>query len=422
VGSDPANATALAGRRGEAAIHKPGDLPGITRPPGEAPCACSRCTPNSAQRTAQSVGALSLYTTEQDWEKLVGTLEDTIRAIRPLDQAAMAAAAAHQNILTKPQGSLGRLESLAIQMAGIQGAALPAIRHKAIITVAGDHGVAREGVSAYPPEVTPQMVLNFLRGGAAINVLARHVGARVVVLDAGVASDLPASPGLIVHKAGYGTASIAGGPAMTRQQAVACVEAGIATVTDEIARGLDIVGTGDMGIGNTTPSSAIVSAITRLPVSSVTGRGTGVDDVGLARKIGVIERALAVNQPEPADGLDVLAKVGGFEIGGIAGVILGAAANQVAVVIDGFISGAAALIAAAIAPASVPYMIAGHLSVEGGHAHALKHLGLSPVLDLDMRLGEGTGAALAIGIVEAATRIVSEMATFADAGVSGKGE
>jgi nicotinate-nucleotide--dimethylbenzimidazole phosphoribosyltransferase len=264
------------------------------------------------------------------------------------------------------------------------------------------------------------MVLNFVRGGAAINVLARHVGARVVVLDVGVAADLPASPGLVVRKIGYGTASIARGPAMTREQAVASLEAGIATVADEAARGLDIVGTGDMGIGNTTPSAAIVAAITALPAASVTGRGTGVDDVGLARKVAVVEQALAVNRPDPADGIDVLAKVGGFEIGGIAGVILGAAANRVAVVIDGFISGAAALIAAKIAPTCVPYMIAGHLSVEGGHAHALKHLGLRPVLDLEMRLGEGTGAVLAIGIVEGAIRIISDMATFADAGVSGK--
>jgi len=347
-------------------------------------------------------------------------LADTIRSISPLDGEAMAAVSARQSILTKPQGSLGRLEELSIQMAGIQRRPFPTVRHKAIITIAGDHGVAREGVSAYPAEVTPQMVLNFLRGGAAINVLARMVGARVVVVDLGVAVDIPPADGLVVRKIGYGTASIVRGPAMTREQAVASIEAGIEVVRAEARAGLDVVGTGDMGIGNTTPSAAIVAAVTGLPAATVTGRGTGVDDAGLSRKIAAVETALAVNRPDPNDGLDLLAKVGGFEIGGIAGVILGAAASGVAVVVDGFISAAGALVAAALTPQCVPYMIAGHRSVEIGHAHALAHLGLAPVVDLGMRLGEGTGAAIAIGIVESATRIVSEMATFADAGVSDK--
>ena len=347
-------------------------------------------------------------------------LESTVARIGPLDEAAMAAARARQDMLTKPRGSLGRLEELSIQMAGIQGRALPRVAHKAIVTMAGDHGVARDGVSAYPPEVTPQMVLNFLAGGAGINVLSQHVGARMVVVDVGVAADLPPHPRLVSRKVGYGTASLAAGPAMSREQAIQAVEVGIEVVEAEVAKGLDVVGTGDMGIGNTTPSSAIVAAITGAPVAAVTGRGTGLDDAGLARKVAVVERALAVNRPNPRDALDVLAKVGGFEIGGLAGVMIGAAANRVAVVVDGFISGAAALIAAGLAPAAVPYMIAGHLSVEGGHACALEHLRLRPVLDLQMRLGEGTGAALAISVVEAATKVLAEMATFTEAGVSDK--
>ena len=286
--------------------------------------------------------------------------------------------------------------------------------------MAGDHGVAREGVSAYPAEVTPQMVLNFLAGGAGINVLARHAGARVVVVDVGVAIDLPPHPQLVSKKVGYGTANLAVGPAMTREQAVQAIEVGIKVVEAEVARGLDIVGAGDMGIGNTTPSSAIVAAMTGAPVEKITGRGTGVDDAGLARKVAVIERALALNRPDPTDALDVLARVGGFEIAGLAGVMLGAAANRVAVVVDGFVSGAAALVAAGLSPAVVPYMVAGHRSVEGGHAYALAHLGLTPLLDLQMRLGEGTGAALGISLVEAATKVLAEMATFAEAGVSAK--
>ena len=350
----------------------------------------------------------------------MGILETTIGSIRPLDAGAMAAARARQDTLTKPVGSLGRLETIAVQLAGIQRRARPQIRAKAIITMAADHGVARDGVSAYPPEVTPQMVLNFLHGGAGINVLARQVGARVVVVDIGVAAELPAAPGLDSRKLALGTASIARGAAMTRAQAIAAIEVGIDIVTREHALGLDLVGTGDMGIGNTTPSSAIVAAVTGAAVPAVTGRGTGVDDATLHRKIKVIEQALAINNPNARDGLDVLAKVGGFEIGGIAGVILGAAAAGIPVVIDGFISGAGALIAALICPASRAYMLAGHRSVEGGHTIALNHLGLEPVLDLGMRLGEGTGAALAIGIIEAAARILDEMATFADAGVSEK--
>lgn len=349
-------------------------------------------------------------------------ISETIANIQPLDDDAMNAARARQDQLTKPQGALGRLEALSIQIAGITRNARPRFSQPAIITMAGDHGVARQGVSAYPAEVTPQMVLNFLRGGAAINVLARHVGAHMVVVDMGVASDLPAHPELVVRKIACGTRDISIGPAMTRDEARRAIEAGIEIVTHEIERGADIIGTGDMGIGNTTPSAAITATITRRPVKEVTGRGTGVDDAGLARKIATIERALALNKPNPNDALDVLGDVGGFEIGGLAGVMIGAAARRVPVVIDGFISGAAALIAYTLAPAVQPYLIAAHRSVEIGHRAILDHLRLDPLLDLDLRLGEGTGAALGISICIAACKILDEMATFSEAGVAEKSE
>jgi nicotinate-nucleotide--dimethylbenzimidazole phosphoribosyltransferase len=332
----------------------------------------------------------------------------------------MRAARARQDQLTKPQGALGRLEALATQLAGITAHARPRFKQPTIITMAGDHGVAGQGVSAYPAEVTPQMVLNFLRGGAAINVLARHVGARVVVVDIGVAVDIPAHPDLVNAKIACGTRDFSIGPAMTREEARRAIEAGIAIAAREIERGADILGTGDMGIGNTTPSSAIVAAITGRAVKEVTGRGTGVDDAGLARKIATIETALAINKPNPNDALDVLGDVGGFEIGGLAGVMIGAASRRVPVVIDGFISGAAALIAYGLAPAVQPYLIAAHRSVEIGHRAMLEHLRLEPLLDLDLRLGEGTGAALGISLCIAAAKILDEMATFADAGVSEK--
>ncbi len=345
-------------------------------------------------------------------------LAQLIAAIPPLDERAMRAAAARQDTLTKPQGSLGRLERLSIQVAGITGQPRPRLAHKVITTMAGDHGVVEEGVSAYPQEVTAQMVYNFLRGGAAINVLARHVGARVVVVDMGVAADLEPHPDLVDKKVAKGTGNIARGPAMTREQALEAILNGAAVVEAELEKGLDILGTGDMGIGNTTPSAAIAAAITGRAPAEIVGRGTGVDDAGLARKIAAVQRALAVNRPDPHDGLDVLAKVGGFEIGGLAGAILAAAAHRKPVVIDGFISTAAALIAVTLAPHVRPYLIAAHRSQEKGHRLMLEWLGLEPVLDLDLRLGEGTGAALAMGIVEAACKILDEMATFAEAGVS----
>lgn len=345
-------------------------------------------------------------------------LDSTLAAIGPLDQAAMQAAQARQDALTKPRGALGRLEAISVQVAGITGQARPRLRQKAVIVMAGDHGVAAEGVSAYPPAVTAQMVLNFLHGGAAINVLARHVGARVVVVDVGVAADLPTQAGLVAKKVAYGTANMRRGPAMTRVQAVAAIEAGIEVLEHELERGLDIVATGDMGIGNTTPSAAIIAAATGRPVAQVTGRGTGIDGEGLQRKIAAIEDALRLNRPNPQDGIDLLAKVGGLEIGAIAGVVLAAAAHRIPVVIDGFISSAGAVIAALLAPQATAYMIAGHKSVEIGHRAALEHLGLAPLVDLDLRLGEGTGAVLGMSLVEAACKVLCEMATFDEAGVA----
>ena len=345
---------------------------------------------------------------------------NTIGAIRALDAEAMAKARARQDQLTKPRGSLGRLEELSVRMAGIRREAMPHFQHKVIVTMAGDHGVVAEGVSAYPQEVTAQMVHNFLQGGAGISVLANHIGARVVVVDMGVAATLESCPGLVSKRVALGTGNMAKGPAMSRQQALQAIQAGIEVVEEELRKGLDIVGTGDMGIGNTTPSSAICAVMTGEPVRLVTGRGTGVDDAQLLHKTEVIEESLAVNRPDARDPLDVLSKVGGFEIGGLAGVMLGAAAHRVPVVIDGFISGAAALIATGLCPQLRDYLIASHVSVEPGHRAILRHMGLRPLLDLDMRLGEGTGAALGISLAEASVKLLAEMATFGEAGVSDK--
>lgn len=347
-------------------------------------------------------------------------LSTTIARIAPLDAAAMDAARARQDALTKPQGALGRLEALSIQIAGITARPRPRLASPAVIVMAGDHGVATRGVSAYPAEVTPQMVLNFLGGGAAINVLARHVGARVVVVDMGVAAELPAHPELLARKVARGTRDFSVGPAMSRAEALLAVEAGIGVAEATIAGGADIVATGDMGIGNTTASSAIVAALTGRPAAEVTGRGTGVDDAGLARKVALIDAALALHRPRPDDALDVLAKVGGFEIAGLAGAIIGAAARRTPVVVDGFISGAAALVACALAPAARPYLIAGHRSVERGHRAVFGALDLEPLVDLGLRLGEGTGAVLAISLCQAACKLLDEMATFGEAGVAGQ--
>ncbi len=348
------------------------------------------------------------------------SIETIIARIQPLDQEAMASARVRQDLLTKPQGSLGRLEKLSTQIAGITGQVRPHINHKVVTIMAGDHGVVVEGVSAFPQEVTPQMVLNFLRGGAAINVLSKHVGARVVIVDMGVASPMDAHPQLVNRKIGFGTANMAKGPAMTREQAVASIMSGIEIVEEELERGLDILATGDMGIGNTTPSAAIAAVVTERCASEIVGRGTGVDDEGLRRKVLAVENALKINQPDPCDGLDILSKVGGFEIGGLAGAILGAAANRRPIIIDGFISTAAAIIAATIAPRVKEYLIAAHCSQELGHRLMMEWLGVTPLLDMNMRLGEGTGAALAMSLVEASCKILDEMATFGEAGVSEK--
>ena len=353
--------------------------------------------------------------TEADLQRLVDSIE-------PLDDVAMAAAGRRQARLTKPPGSLGRLEELSVWLAGVRREAVPRIESKVIVTAAADHGVARSGVSAYPREVTAQMVLNFLRGGAAVNVLARQIGARVIVVDAGVDAELPAHPWLLHRSAGRGTADFTEGQAMSRIQATRCILAGAGLAREQIALGADAIAAGDMGIGNTSASAAITAVFTGLPVASVTGRGTGVTDERLAHKIAMIERAIQLNRPDPADGIDVLARVGGFEIGFLAGVLLGAAAGRRPAVLDGFISGAAGLIACAIAPGARDYLLASHCSAELGHRALLAHLGKRPLLDLGMRLGEGTGAALGIGILEAAARCLSEMATFDEAGVSNSDE
>ena len=349
---------------------------------------------------------------------MAGSLDTILKSIKPLDSVAVAAAQNHQDNLTKPPGSLGRLEELSIRMAGIQGKAIPEIRDKAIITMAADHGVVAEKIGNWPQEVTAQMVYNFLGGGAGINVLARHVGARIVVVDMGVASELRPDRQLLSRKVDPGTWNMAVGPAMTVEQAVAAIETGIEILTAEVARGLDIVGTGDMGIGNTTASSAICSVMTGKPVTDVTGRGAGLSDEQLANKAKVINRALAINCPDRSQPLEVLAKIGGFEIGGLVGVILAGAARRIPVVIDGFVSGAAAIIAAGLSPQVKDYLIAAHLSEEPGHQFILDHLGLKPLLTLNLRLGEGTGAALGISLAEAAAKILGQMATFSEAGVS----
>jgi len=353
---------------------------------------------------------------------LSDVLSQTIANIRPLSETAMAKAKERQDILTKPTGSLGRLEELSIQIAGIQEKPMPQITQKAVIVIAADHGVAVQGISAYPQEVTSQMVLNFLHGGAGINVISRQVGARVIIVDMGVSGRLGSNTGLVSRKIAAGTQDMSKGPAMTLAQAKKTLEVGIEIVTAEFQKGLDIVATGDMGIGNTTASSAICAVMIGKTVAEVTGRSTGLDDRQLQHKIAIINKAVAVNRPDASKPMEVLAKVGGFEIGGLAGVILGAASHRVPIVIDGFISGAAALVAAGLCPRVKDYLIAGHCSVEPGHKLLLKYLGLRPLLDLEMRLGEGTGAALGISIAETSVRILAEMATFSEAGVSDKGE
>jgi nicotinate-nucleotide--dimethylbenzimidazole phosphoribosyltransferase len=325
-----------------------------------------------------------------------------------------------QDSLTKPRGSLGKLEEVSVRVAGMRRRITSAFDNKAIVVMAADHGVVAEGVSAYPQEVTRQMVYPFLAGCAAVNVFARHIGARVAVVDMGVIGGFEPNPLLECKSVAFGTANMAHGAAMTRKQATDAIEAGIAIIESQIKKGLDIVGTAEMGIGNTTAARAISAAVTGRSAADVTGRGTGIDEKQMLHKIEVINHALEVNHPDSNDAVDVLSKVGGFEIGGLAGVILGAAANHIPVVIDGFISGAAALIAVKLCPRVKDYLIASHLSVEQGHRIMLEYMGLQPLLSLDMRLGEGTGAALGISLVEASVKVLKEMKTFDEAGVSDK--
>jgi nicotinate-nucleotide--dimethylbenzimidazole phosphoribosyltransferase len=345
------------------------------------------------------------------------TLESLIERIQPLNAEHIGLAARHLDQLTKPPGSLGRLEDIARQLAGITGETIPTFEKKAVIVMAGDHGVCAEGVSAYPAEVTPQMVMNFLSGGAAVNVLARHAGARVVCVDIGVNADLE-HPDLESRKVKRGTHNIAREAAMTRDEALKAIAVG-AEITERLfQQGFRLFATGEMGIGNTTPSAAILCALTGVDAETAVGLGTGIDEEKRIHKQSVVRRALEVNAPDPNDALDVLAKVGGLEIAGLVGVILAAAANRCPVVIDGFISSAAALIASRMAPLSVPFMLGSHLSQEQGHQKILEAVGLSAMLQMDMRLGEGTGAVLSFSLIDAAGRIMREMATFDSAGIS----
>jgi len=350
----------------------------------------------------------------------VEEIEELYADIKPLDAALLAQAQTRLDSLTKPPGSLGRLEELARQAVGVTGRIDPRIRPQLIVAFAADHGVVAEGVSAYPQEVTSQMVHNILAGGAAINVLARHIGAEVWVVDVGAAHDFGQVPGLIDRKIAPGTANLAQGPAMDRSQAAEAIRVGYDLARSAVRKGFKALATGEMGIGNTTPASALAALYTSRPVAEVTGRGTGLDEEGLERKVAVIEQALALNRPDPADPLDALTKVGGFEIGAICGLCLGAATARTPVVIDGFISTAGALLAAKLCPAATGYMIAAHKSVEIGHGAMLEEMGLVPLVDLDLRLGEGTGAALGLSLLEAAVKILNEMATFDSAGVSKK--
>lgn len=345
-------------------------------------------------------------------------LEAALAQIRAVDKSLLATAQAQLDNKTKPLGSLGRLEEFGRRVAAISGTLQPKPGKKVIYTFAGDHGVVAEGVSAFPAEVTPQMVLNFLNGGAGVNVLARHAGAEVRVVDMGVNFDFGGVDGLIDRKIARGTKNLAKEPAMSREDAVRALEAGIALALEARAEGVTMLGTGDMGIGNTTPSSAIIAALSGISVRELTHRGTGISDQALEKKIAAIESGLAVNRPDAADPIDVLAKVGGLEIAGIAGLVLGAAAAGIPVVVDGFISTAGALIASELHPCVREYIFAAHQSVEIGHTFMLDRIGAEPILDLKLRLGEGTGAALAMMLIEAGTKVLCEMASFDEAGVS----
>jgi nicotinate-nucleotide--dimethylbenzimidazole phosphoribosyltransferase len=352
-------------------------------------------------------------------------LTEIIERIRPVDRDWIAKARERTAQLVMPARALGRLHDIAEQLCGIQETLQPSIRRKAILVMAGDHGIAGEGVSAYPQEVTGAMVRTFLVGGGGINAIGRQIGADVFVVDVGTLADfdgldLPDRQKLIVRKVARGTASFTKGPAMSLPQAERSIFAGFQEASRLFEDGVEMIGTGDMGIGNTTPSAAIGAVICNLDPGEMIGRGTGVDDQGLARKRNAVRRAIALNQPQPADGLDVLSKIGGFEIGGIAGIVLAGAFHRRPVMIDGFISTAGALIACSLCPTAKDYLFSGHCSEEPGHRHMLNHLDLKPILDLGMRLGEGTGGALAMSIADSAVRVFKEVLTFEEAGVGGK--
>jgi len=347
-------------------------------------------------------------------------LDATFRNIYPQDLESRQQAEARLRQLTMPDWALGDLMDLAVDLAGMTRSLSPPVARKKVVVMVGDHGVTVEGVSQYPAEVTTQMVHNFIRGGAGINALARRAGAEVCVVDVGARDDfaeLAGHPTFIAKKIGRGTANMVYGPAMTRTHAVLAVEAGV-EVANQLAASVDVFGTGEMGIGNTTPSTAIAAVCTGKKVSELTGRGTGIDEARWRHKIAVIEKALARNRPDPKDGLDILAKVGGFEIGAIAGLIIGAAAHRKPVVVDGFIATAGAMIAYKLEPFVRDYLVCAHRSVEPGHTALLEKLQCRPLLDLNLRLGEGTGAALAMHLVDAAVAVLTEVATFTEAGVS----
>lgn len=351
-------------------------------------------------------------------EHLEERLRSYISKILPLDQQAMDETQNRLDQLTKPHGSLGRLEEIAKQLAGICRVPFPHLSRKAVVVMAADHGVCAEQVSAYPQAVTAQMVVNMLNGGAAVNVLARQAGADVFCVDIGVISDFPSHPSLIEAKIKRSSGNIAAGPAMTREEAIEAIFTGIQVVERLADEGYKVIGTGEMGIGNTTPSAAVLAAMTGIDVNAVVGRGTGIDDERLEHKRQVVRRALNVNKPAANDPLDVLHKVGGLDIAGLVGVMIGAAHRGLPVVIDGFISSAAALVASKLSPVCRDYMIPSHLSQEQGHKAMLDSASLRPMLQMDMRLGEGTGAVLCFHLLEASVRIMTEMATFESAGVS----
>ncbi|HCG72555.1 MAG TPA: nicotinate-nucleotide--dimethylbenzimidazole phosphoribosyltransferase [Nitrospina sp.] len=348
------------------------------------------------------------------------TISQTLEKIQPVSSNLLDKAQAHLDSLTKPPSSLGKLEELAKRYVAIQNNESPTLKKISTVVFAADHGVTAEGISAYPSEVTAQMVINFLNKGAAVNVLANHINAEVTIVDIGVNFQFESHPNLLDRKIALGTKNFSKEPSMTRSQAETSIVTGIEIATESAKKGIDILTTGEMGIGNTTPSSAIFSILGNTPVEYVTGRGTGIDDSTLTKKISIIIKGIDLHKPDPDDPIDILAKVGGFEIGGIAGLILGAAAQKIPVVVDGFISGAGAALALKMSPSAGDYIFPSHRSTEPGHKIFFELLGYPPLFDLNMRLGEGTGALLAVNLIQSAIKIYKEMATFQSAGVSNK--